>query len=117
MNNRFGPGGNNDKNDLRLFMKREVLFQQYGYGYNINQDMGQAASTLCRCIIDETKKKTGIDITLQQETESKRISRLVRTQLGGRTVFGNNGDAILLTSLGGREGQPGGSPRPLRNKF
>jgi hypothetical protein len=37
--------------------------------------------------------------------------------LGGRTVFGNNGVPISITYLGGVQGQSGGSPRPLRNKF
>ena len=51
------------------------------------------------------------------QTRNQRISQLMSNTLGGVTVFGNNGVPISITYLGGVEGQSGGSPRPLRNKF
>jgi hypothetical protein len=51
------------------------------------------------------------------QTQNQRISQLMTSTLGGRTVFGNNGVPISITYLGGVQGQSGGTPRPLRNKF
>uniref|UniRef100_A0A6C0I9C2 Glycine-rich domain-containing protein n=1 Tax=viral metagenome TaxID=1070528 RepID=A0A6C0I9C2_9ZZZZ len=53
------------------------------------------------------------------QTQSARITQLATQRLGGRTIFGDIGLGLRTnnTYLGGIEGQPGGSPRPLRNKF
>jgi len=76
------------------------------------------------CIQEKVNKiKTGYTDPVQ--TQSARISQLVTNSLGGRTTFGNVGLGLGVsvnartynTYLGGIEGQPGGSPRPLRNKF
>ena len=59
------------------------------------------------------------------QPQSFRVAQLATQRLGGRTTFGNEGLGLGIgvnartynTYLGGIEGQPGGSPRPLRNKF
>jgi hypothetical protein len=104
VNNRLSKG------NLRLFMNRAYLIQYNGLP-------SDATDTLCKCIVDESKNKPGIDITYLDETANERTSRLIRTSIGGRVVFGNNNTPIKLNYMGGWEGQPGGTQRPLRNKF
>ena len=59
--------------------------------------------------------KTGYNSPFQ--TQANRITQLMTGTLGGRTTFGNFGVPANINYLGGIEGQPGGSPRPHRNKF
>ena len=42
---------------------------------------------------------------------------LLSNNLRGRITFGNGGLPLQTNYLGGNEGQPGGSPKPLKNKF
>jgi hypothetical protein len=78
----------------------------------------------CECIQEKVNQiKTGYNDPRQPQ--SYRVSQLATQRLGGRTTFGNEGLGLGIgvnartynTYLGGIEGQPGGSPRPLRNKF
>lgn len=70
----------------------------------------------CQCFQENFQRiKSGYNDPTQ--TQSKRITQVVTGTLGGRTTFGNLGVPANTTYLGGFEGQPGGSPRPLRNKF
>lgn len=70
----------------------------------------------CRCIQPYySKNKTGYNNPLQ--TTNMRISQSVTNNLGGRITFGNFGTPAIVDYLGSIEGQPGGSLRPLRNKF
>jgi hypothetical protein len=70
----------------------------------------------CLCFTDKVDK-TNTGYTDSSQTQNGRITQLVTQSLGGRTTFGNIGLRTNNTYLGGIEGQPGGSPRPLRNKF
>ena len=80
--------------------------------FNTNCNLYQA----CQCIQQKVNQiKTGYNNPTQ--TEANRITQAITGTLGGRTTFGNFGVPANLTYLGGVEGQPGGSPRPLRNKF
>lgn len=76
----------------------------------------------CECIQEKVNQiKTGY--TDPTQPQSFRVSQLATQRLGGRTIFGNIGLGLRAglrtnnTYLGGIEGQPGGSPRPLRNRF
>jgi hypothetical protein len=78
----------------------------------------------CQCIQEKVNQiKTGYNDPTQPQ--SFRVAQLATQRLGGRTTFGNEGLGLGIgvnartynTYLGGIEGQPGGSPRPLRNKF
>ena len=70
----------------------------------------------CQCIQQKVNQiKTGYNNPTQ--TEANRITQAITGTLGGRTTFGNAGVSAIVTYLGGIEGQPGGIPRPLRNKF
>jgi hypothetical protein len=70
----------------------------------------------CKCIQERVDQiKTGYNNP--EQTQAGRVSQLVTGTLGGRITFGNFGIPATLTYLGGIEGQPGGSPKPLRNKF
>lgn len=51
------------------------------------------------------------------QSENMRIASALSNNLGGRLTYGNLNTPLELTYLGGVEGQPGGLPRPLRNKF
>lgn len=62
------------------------------------------------------KDKPGY-LTPYQSTAMRQSQILSSTYLGGTVQFGNNGIPFRLNDLGGIEGQPGGTPRPLRNKF
>jgi hypothetical protein len=70
----------------------------------------------CQCIRERVDQiKTGYNSP--EQTQANRISQTITGTLGGRITFGNYGIPANLTYLGGIEGQPGGSPRPLRNNF
>ena len=91
-------------------IKLTTLIKNIGLCQNCN--LFQA----CQCIQENVARiKTGYNNPTQ--TEANRISQAITGTLGGRTTFGNFGVPANLTYLGGVEGQPGGSPRPLRNKF
>jgi hypothetical protein len=71
----------------------------------------------CTCSPVEifTQSKQGYtDSTI---TNNMRVAQIISSSLGGRITFGNFGESAQLTYLGGIEGQPGGLPRPLRNRF
>ena len=51
------------------------------------------------------------------QTNSGRVAQLINNTLGGKTTYGNFNVPAKITYLGGIEGQPGGIPRPPRNKF
>lgn len=76
------------------------------------------------CIQEKVNQiKTGY--TDPTQPQSFRVAQLATQRLGGRTIFGDFGLGLRIsanartnnTYLGGIEGQPGGSPRPLRNRF
>lgn len=118
-NNRFTPG---NKGNLRLFINKEFI-RQYYKQFNINQKFNNinnaddiTEGALCGCIQQKANLiKQGWNDPSQ--TENNRVSRILTGTLGGKTTFGNFGVPANTTYLGGFEGQPGGSPRPLRNKF
>jgi hypothetical protein len=76
----------------------------------------QNLNYLCNCF-KETVNKTKQGYNDPSQTNAERFSQLTINALGGRTMFGNNNNPVNITYLGGIEGQPGGIPRPLRNRF
>jgi hypothetical protein len=118
-NNRFTPGR---KANLRAFMNRALLKQYYGAFItaqtfdNINNGTDTNDGTLCGCIQQKVNSmKQGWNTPLQNE--NIRVSQMLSGTLGGKTTFGNRNKPVTVNYLGGWEGQPGGLPRPLRNKF
>ncbi len=106
-NNRFTPG---NKGNLRLFINKLYIKHT-----NNNAD-AIAEEILCGCIQQRTNNiKQGWNDP--SETQNNRVSRIITGSLGGRTTFGNVNTYDPIHYLGGWEGQPGGMPRPLRNKF
>lgn len=102
-NNRFTPG---NKANMRSFINKAY----YNPAYIAANDY------LCKCIQQKANNiKQGWNDPSQ--TENMRISEILTGTLGGRTTFGNPNNQVFVSILGGREGQPGGLPRPLRNKF
>jgi hypothetical protein len=71
---------------------------------------------ICHCFRDKINK-TIQSYNDSTQSNSMRISDLVSSTLGGKTTFGNFNRPAKITYLGGIEGQSGGSPRPLRNRF
>jgi hypothetical protein len=102
--NRFRPG---KKSNLREIINRLLLQQYYG---NENYDQS------CGCI---PEKVSNINYGWNNPFQNKniKISQMLSRTLGGKTTFGDHNKPIVLNYLGGREGQPGGLPRPLRNNF
>lgn len=118
-NNRFTPG---NKANLRSFIYKEYIRQYYRY-FNITQTFDNinnaddiSEGLLCGCIQQKANNvKQGWNDPSQ--TENTRISRAVTGTLGGRITFGNFNNPVPVNYLGGWEGQPGGIPRPPKNKF
>ena len=118
-NNRFTPG---NKGNLRLFINKAFINQYYKQFNtnqiydNINNGDDITEGTLCGCIQQRANLiKQGWNDPSQ--TENNRISQILTWTLGGRTTFGNFNRPVELNYLGGWEGQPGGLPKPPRNKF
>jgi hypothetical protein len=102
-NNRFTPG---NKGNLRIILNKVLLNQNY----NSTKDI------LCGCIQQRVNNiKQGWNDPSQPE--NIRIAQTITSSLGGRIVFGNFNNPVALNHLGDWEGQPGGTRRPLRNKF
>jgi hypothetical protein len=85
--------------------------------YNLESKIvGGKSDYFCDCFKDKANfTKQGYNNPSQ--TTSERISQVTINTLGGRTTFGNYNVPAKITYLGGIEGQPGGIPRPLRNRF
>jgi hypothetical protein len=118
-NNRSTPG---NKANLRPLLQKEYLRQYYNYfnttqiTQNINNGDQITEGTLCQCLPFRSNPiKQGYNDPSQ--TENNRIASILTGSLGGKTTFGNINKPVTINYLGGWEGQPGGSPRPLRNKF
>ena len=117
--NRFTPG---NKGNLRLFIRKEFIRQYYG-SFNDAQDFDNinnadyiTEGSLCGCIRQKTNlTKQGWNDPSQ--TENIRVARILTGTLGGRTTYGNFNRHVSINYLGSWEGQPGGSFRPMRNKF
>lgn len=89
---------------------RKLLERQYLNVYN-------DPNFSCECKEPEkviANKQGYTDSTI---TNNMRVAQIITTSLGGRITFGNFGNPAELTYLGGIEGQPGGIPRPPRNRF
>lgn len=120
-NYRFTPG---NKGNLRLYINKEYIRQTQNANYtntknpiNINEVYNSLVEDfLCNCITSKANiNKQGWNDPSQ--TENMRISQILTGTLGGKTTFGNLNEPLYLNNLGGWYGQPGGSPKPLRNKF
>ena len=119
INNRFTPG---NKGNLRLFMNKAFI-RQYYQNFNTNQlfeNINNAdditEGILCGCIAPRhNPTKQGWNDPSQ--TENRRISQAITGTLGGKITYGNFNKPVSINYLGGWEGQPGGLPRPLRNRF
>jgi hypothetical protein len=115
----FTPG---NKANLRLLLQKELLRQYYAnfnntsITDNINNADDITESSLCSCTgFRANPVKQGYNDPSQ--TENNRIAQILTGTLGGRTTYGNFNQPVFTTYLGGWEGQPGGLPKPLRNKF
>jgi hypothetical protein len=118
-NNRFTPG---NKGNLRKFINKEYIKQYYKnfnesqLQQNISNSDDITDDNLCNCIQPRVNLlKQGYNDPSQ--IENIRIARALTGTLGGRITFGNFNVAVNLGLLEGWEGQPGGLPRPIRNKF
>jgi hypothetical protein len=102
-----------DSSNLHKFLFNEYIIQQYKNGIPNNYN-----NVLTCCNNNIAKNKTiyagNVDSSL---TSLMRISQLVNQNVG---KIINYGDTSVIPSARfnlGVEGQPGGLPRPLRNKF
>ena len=118
-NNRFTPG---NKGNLKKFINKEYIkhyyknFNETQLQQNINNGDDITEGNLCNCIQPRVNLlKQGYNDPSQ--VENRRIAQALSGSLGGRITFGNFNNAVNLGLLEGWEGQPGGLPRPIRNKF
>jgi hypothetical protein len=118
-NHSFTPGS---KANLRLLLQKEFLRQYYNAFNtsqtfdNINNGDQITEGTLCQCVPARANPiKQGYNNPSQ--TENTRITQILTGTLGGKTTYGNLNRPVITNYLGGWEGQPGGSFKPLRNKF
>jgi len=96
-----------------------------GARYNLKRMIrynGNGANQIvCNCFKENYNKFTTSENDPNSISNTLRISNLIQMNIGGRVRFGNTYLNIdyqpLIDSLGSVEGQPGGSFRPLRNKF
>ena len=109
--NGFTPGR---KSNLRLFINQAYIQQFYRTNQTF-ENINYADKTFCGCQPQANKTKQGWNDPSQ--TENKRISQILTGTLGGKITFGNFYKPVTINYLGGWEGQPGGLPRPLRNRF
>ena len=118
-NHSFTPG---NKANLKSLLQKQYLRQYYSAFNttqttdNINNGDQITEGTLCQCRPFRTNPiKQGYNDPSQ--TENNRIASILTGTLGGKTTFGNINKPVTINYLGGWEGQPGGSFKPLRNKF
>jgi hypothetical protein len=78
--------------------------------------VGDDPNYFCQCFVDKVEKDSQGQYNNSQQSENMRISGVLKTYLGGRIKFGNTDDA-RIRMFGGVEGQNGGIPATLRNKF
>jgi hypothetical protein len=113
-NQNFTPGvipGN------KAHLRRLIEYNSKIAYYNLASSfVGGNPDYFCECFHDKVNRaKQGYNDPTQ--SNSTRVSQILTTSLGGKITFGNFGTPAQITYLGGIAGQPGGSPRPLRNKF
>lgn len=110
----FIPGTTpGNKKHLKRLIDYNSNISQYRLESKI---VGGNSDYFCDCFKDKVNlMKQGYNDPSQ--TTSERISQVTINTLGGRTTFGNYNVPAKITYLGGIEGQPGGIPRPLRNRF
>jgi hypothetical protein len=120
MSFRFTTPGNNGT--LRKYINAEYIRHYYGAFtsgdtfQNILNGDDMTMGSLCNCASFRANLiKQGYNDPSQ--TENQRISQAITATPGGRITFGNLNRPIIVDYLGGREGQPGGSFRPIRNRF
>ena len=118
-NYRFTPV---NKANLRQILNRQFIYAFYKnfnseqLQQNINNADDITEGNLCNCIPSRANPlKQGYNDPTQ--SENRRLARALTGTLGGRITFGNFNIPVELGLLEGWEGQPGGLPRPLRNKF
>jgi hypothetical protein len=109
----FTPGTTpgNKKN-----LKRLIDYNSKAINNLESQIVSNDPGYLCNCFKDKVNK-TFHAYNDSSQTTSGRISQLTINALGGKTIFGNYNIPAKITYLGGIEGQPGGIPRPPRNRF
>ena len=98
-------------------LKRLIDYNSKIAYYNLESKIvGGNPDYFCDCFKDKVNlMKQGYNDPSQ--TTSERVSQLTINTLGGKTTFGNYNVPAKITYLGGIEGQPGGIPRPPRNRF
>lgn len=118
-NYNFTPG---NKSNLKKFLQKEYLRHYYGYFnttqtfQDINNGDQITEGTLCQCFpFRYNPVKQGYNDPSQ--TENARIASVLTGTLGGKITYGNVNIPVPINYMGGWEGQPGGTVKPLRNRF
>ena len=123
-NNRFTPG---NKGNLRNYLMNQSIVHNYvAYIAFLNTQLGQnilnaddiTEGNLCSCQMQSKANAIKQGYNDPSIPESVRIAqRIQQSNLGGKLTFGNRYKPVQTNYLGGWEGQPGGSFKPIRNKF
>jgi hypothetical protein len=78
------------------------------------------AITTCYCVPDKYDKNTpGSDSSSAKVSKATRLAQVIQSTKGGKIQYGNFylGEPLNINYLGRVEGMPGGSGKPLTNKF
>ena len=99
---------------------KTTIFKKYILAHSLNSEEAVNKVNieyLCLC----AEAHSTADIRLNgfnnsSQSNNMRISQVITNNLGGRTTFGNT-NISKITRLNGIEGQSGGLPKVLKNKF
>jgi len=105
----FYPG---NRSNMRAYIRNAYLNEYY----NLQKDILLNNYGECGCLQFRANpiKQGYLDPNI---SDAQRISQIINSNLGGRTTFGNLDGPVRVNEIGGAEGQSGGLPRFLRNKF
>jgi len=111
-NYRFTPG---NKANMRQSLHNQRLAHESNETLNSEIKLISELD-MCECLkFRANNLKQGWNDPTQ--SENIRISQVINNSLGGKTMFGNFNTPRVVFLNGGAEGQPGGMPRPIKNKF
>ena len=83
----------------------------------INYVTNNKSDYICESLENRINKDKPGYVKTSISTAMRQSNILSSAYLGGTVQFGNGNAQYIINELGGTHGQPGGLPRPLRNKF
>lgn len=101
--------------NVRAYLNRHRIYDAVGRTDALHANglpINGVDETNCMCVPEEVSSNRMANDT-EQSTQMRIANILTNQKLGGRVVFGNR----PVDALGRAEGQPGGMPPVVRNRF